>query len=350
MSAATEQWRTGPGAGPPARGRRANLSLAGTSAADDREAGYGGPRVRPGHYEPDRVPAEVRRFAGAPDTLPTGSPGKVGVLQLEFARTGHGTELVHHYQKSPLQIMRPLYYDTARPDVPYTYLMSTGAGVMQGDRLRTDLGFGPRSSSHVTTSAYTRALRMDHDYAVAQTFLRVDEQAYVEYLPDPVVAFARSRLYQRTRVTLAPSGTLLLGETFVSGRLARGERHAYSVFASDMEICRPDGTPVAIDRVRLVPGLAGSLAVLDDHDVLAMLYVLTDRIPASQLSDLLHDALSRSCGAGLRAGVSTLPDGSGAWVRVLGNDTQDVARATRLAWRTAHRHLTGSDAPVIRKV
>ncbi|MEK8225312.1 hypothetical protein NKG05_03025 [Oerskovia sp. M15] len=66
------------------------------------------------------------RHSSTPDTLATGSPGKVGLLELEFGKNERGTELVHHYQKSPLQIMRPLYYDPLRPDMPYTYLMSTG--------------------------------------------------------------------------------------------------------------------------------------------------------------------------------------------------------------------------------
>lgn len=349
MSAQALEDDVAPDAAWPGRGARNGSAGAVLRAVGDPVAGYGGARVGPGCYEPDRVPAEVRRYASDLDTLPTGSPGKVGVLELGFALTQHGTELVEHYQKSPLQIMRPLYYDLARPDMPYTYLMSTGAGIMQGDRLRTDLRFGSGTSAHVTTTAYTRALRMDHDYAVAQTDVRVDDDAYVEYLPDPVVAFAGSRLYQRTRVTLAPSGTLLLGETFVSGRLARGERHDYTVFASDLEVRRPDGTPVALDRVRLVPETAGSLAVLDDHDVVAMLYVLTDRAPAAQLGDLLHGVLPSGAGADLRIGVSTLPGDAGAWVRILGDDTQEVARATTLAWTAVRHRLTGHEAPTIRK-
>lgn len=333
----------------PADGGRGRRSLAAVPTSPDDAVGYGGPRVGPGCYEPDRVPAEVLRYAGGLDTLPPGSPGKVGVLELEYARTRHGTEVVAHYQKSPLQIMRPLYYDPARPDMPYTYLMSTGAGVMQGDRLRTELGFGPGTSAHVTTTAYTRALRMDHDYAVAQTSVRVDDGAYVEYLPDPVVAFAGSRFYQRTRVTLAETGTLVLGEVFVAGRLARGERHAYAVFASDLEVRRPDGTPVAIDRVRLVPGAAESLAVLDGHDVLGTLYVLTGEVPATRLADVLHETLADASGPRVRVGVSTLPDESGAWVRVLGDETQEVVRATTSAWTAVRRLVTGHDAPTIRK-
>lgn len=312
---------------------------------------YGGRRLLPAHYEPDRLPREVARFGGTPEMLPAGSPGKVGLLELGFARTAHGTELVEHYQKSPLQIMRPLYYDPLRPDMPYTYLLSTGAGIHQGDRLRTDLTFGPGTSVYLTTTAYGRALRMPDDYAVAQVTLDVGEDAYVEYLPDPVIAFTGARLYQRTRATVHPSATLVTGETFVSGRLARGERHGYTVVAADLEIDRPGGDPVAVDRVRLVPddGATGGLAVLDDHDVLTMLYVVTPLVVAGELTDLLHEALAPSAQDGLLLGVSALPGDAGAWVRIVGDDTRTVARAMTRAWQALRLRLTGRPAPLVRK-
>lgn len=105
----------------------------------DPDVGYGGRQLRPAHYEPDRVPHEVARYSGMPDTLATGSPGKVGLLGVEFARRGRGTELVGQYQKWPLQIIHPLYDDQARPDLPYTYLMSTEATTAAWRALRRRL-------------------------------------------------------------------------------------------------------------------------------------------------------------------------------------------------------------------
>ena len=91
---------------------------------------YGGSRLQPDHFEPDRVPIEVARHGTAAKTLRVGTPGKVGVLELDFALRGEPgserTELVHHYQKTPLQIMRPLYYDDAWPQMPFTYLLTAG--------------------------------------------------------------------------------------------------------------------------------------------------------------------------------------------------------------------------------
>ncbi|KAD3633233.1 urease accessory protein UreD [Arthrobacter yangruifuii] len=322
---------------------------------DARAPGAGGYRLEPEFYEPARVPSEVLRHTEeAWQNLPVGSPGKVGVLQLGFARNRDRTELVQHYQKSPLQIMHPLYFNPLRPDMAYTYLMSSGGGILQGDRLRTDMSFGPGTSAYVTTQTQTRVYRMAHDYASAIVNLTVDDDAYVEYLPEPVVPFADSRFYQQTSVVIDESATLLLGETLYAGRLARGERHAYDLYASDLEVRRPDGRLVALDRVRLSPGSGAGgagvngLDVLAGHDVLAMLYVFTPRAPTALLADTLLRAVGES-GGDLVFGVSTLPGDTGVWMRLVGNDTVAVAAANTAAASAVHELLTGRQAPVIRK-
>ena len=305
-------------------------------------------RLDPAHYQPARVPAEVLRHAGRPDTLGVGSPGKVGLLELGFEQLSGRTELVTHYQKSPLQIMRPLYIDPARPDLAVTYLMSTGGGIVQADRLRTDLRFGAGTAAHVTTQAATKVHRMDADYAAQQLLLSADRDSYAEYLPDATIPYAGSRFYQRTLVTVAESATVLLGETIAGGRLARGERNAYQVFASDLEWRRPDGRLLALDTVRLEPGAHGvdGPAVLAGHDLMSSFYAVTPLAPATEVADALHAALD---GSGLAFGVSVLPYEAGAWLRVLGDDSPAVTAAVRRAWDAVRRLLLGVPAPALRK-
>ncbi|MEU9040444.1 MULTISPECIES: urease accessory protein UreD [unclassified Kitasatospora] len=320
------------------------------------------PRLDPRHYEPARVPYEVRRHAGTPDTLAVGHPGKVGLLELAFEKIGGRTELTGHYQKSPLQIMRPLHFDPARPDLAVTFLMSTGGGILQADRLRTDVRCGADTAVHLTTQAATKVYRMEYDYATQLLNLTAGPGAYVEYLPEPVIPFVDSRLYQRTVLTVDPGATVLASETVLAGRLARGERNAYQVFASDLEVRRPDGRLVALDTVRLEPARAGAPAgagggvtgvtgvtgpaVLAGHDVMSSLYVLSPLAPPAQVADTLHEALA---GCGLLYGVSVLPEDSGAWLRLLGSDTRTCAAALRTAWDAVRRLLIGAPAPDLRK-
>lgn len=314
---------------------------------------HGGYRLQPDFYEPARVPAEVLRHSARPPTLRVGSPGKVGILQLEFQLHGGTTQLTHHYQKSPLQIMRPLYEDEARPDMPYVYLTSTGGGILQGDRLRTDLTFGPNSATHITTQAHSKVYKMHHDYATALMNLTIADGAYVEYLPDPVIPFEHARLYQRTSVVLDESATLVMGETVYAGRLARGERHEYDIYASDLEVRRPDGSIVALDRVRLCPGQdgVGGLGMLADHDVLSMLYVFVPPAAGSVqvLADAIHDALTQLQEDDLLFGVSALPADAGICLRLVADDTVVATRATALLTSIVHESLTGHPTPPLRK-
>lgn len=326
---------------------------------------HGGPRLQPAHFEPARVPHEVARFGTRPDTLRVGAPGKVGILELHFALRGTGedrrTELVGHFQKAPMQIMRPLYYDPLRPDMPFTYVMTTGGGILHNDRQRMDLTFGPGTSAHVTMQAHTKVYRMESGYATSLVNLELAAGAYVEYLPDPLIPFVDSRFYQRTAVTLDRDATLVTGETVYAGRLSRGERHRYAAYASDLEVRRPAtaddsrGAPVAFDRIRLVPhdGRVGGDAVLGGRDVVTTLYVFSAAVPAREIADAMHTAAAEvvagSDDSRARFGVSALPGDAGAWLRFVGDDTITSAAVHRSATAAAHELLTGLPAPAIRK-
>jgi len=309
-------------------------------------------RLAPEYYTVPRVPPEVAALASVPDTLAPGSPAKVGILDLAFAVRGGRTELVERYQKTPLQIMRPLWTDPAMPAMSYVYLMATGGGIAQADRYRMDFRCGPDTEVHLTTQAATKIFRMEHDYASQRVRLTAEAGAYVEYLPDPLIPFRGARFYQSTEVTVAHGATVVVGETVTAGRLARDERHGYRVLAMDLRIARPDGTLLAVDTLRLDPGAEGPLhrvrgpGVFAGHDHVGSFFVVTDRVPADEVADTLHETLA---GLGVLYGVSVLPRDCGAWVRLLDDSPVRVAAAQDAARRSAHLLLTGHPAPGLRK-
>lgn len=326
-----------------------------TSAAAGRPAAVAD-RFDPAHYAAAHVPSAVRAGdATPPGHLPVGSPGKVGLLELDFRREGARSVLAHRFQKSPLQVMRPLYCDPALPGVPLAYVMSTGGGIVGGDRLRTEVRVGPDAHVVVTTQASTKIHRTDSGHATQVVRFDVDAGAVCEWIPDPAIPFAGSRLHQHLHATVAEGATLALADVVAGGRLGRGECWELGAYTSTVEIARPDGRLLTVDTTRLVGAEdGGGPAAVGGHRVVGALFVVTDAVPARELADLLHEAALAGAGAvsgagAVGAGASTLPDDAGAWLRVLGHETEDVVAAVTAAWSAARLRYAGVPAPDLRK-
>jgi urease accessory protein len=307
-------------------------------------------RLHPSHYETRPLPDEIAAYASSPEMLPAGCVGKVALLELDFAPSGGRTELCRRHQQSPLQIMRPLYFDPQRPDLAIVFVMSGGAGLVQGDRYRIDVSCAPGSAVHLTTQGATKVLRMDHDYATSAVNLSAATGCLLEYLPDPIIPSAGSRSYHRARVTVAAGATAILSETLRAGRLAHGERHVYDILATDLEVRRPDGALLVLDRVRLAPGAGatglGGPGILGDEDQMATLHVVSDAAPAAAIVTALRGALHDT---DVRWGASALPGDCGAWARLLGSHSPTIDRAMRAAWDAVRQLLIGVPAPRLRK-
>ncbi|GAA1052483.1 urease accessory protein UreD [Dietzia natronolimnaea] len=318
--------------------------------------------------DPGHVSAVVAAGpAHSAGSLPVGSPGKVGVLDLDYRVDADGrTVLADRYQKSPLQVMRPLYVDPLLPHVPVTYLMSTGGGVVGGDRLDIDVRMADRSHSVITTQAATRIHRMDAGFATQNVTLTLGAGAVCEWVPDPLIPYAGSRFQQRLRATVPEDAVLVVSDVLTAGRVARGERWAVDALVSQVEITRPDGTPMVVDTTRIVGGRgagvgAGQTGPDDDmvtggSDAIGTLFVLAPGL-AADLAAAMRAAIGSGVGVSrgevsrgeVSCGVSTLPEGCGAWSRVVGGSPEAVEAAVRAVWSAAREHVLGAPAPDLRK-
>ncbi|MFI9599432.1 urease accessory protein UreD [Streptomyces sp. NPDC052043] len=288
-------------------------------------------------------------FDNPVEGLPVGSTSKVGVLDVHLADDDGITRIRRRHASGPLCLLHPLYIDPGRPDMAFLYTIQLGGGLLQGDRYRVTLDCGPRTAVHLTSQAATKVYRMEQNYAAQVVEITAREGALVEYLPDPVIPFRGSRFYQRIRAGVAESATLILGEVLLPGRVARGEKHAYDLFHSDVEVSRPDKTLVFADRTSLAPPLATprSPGRLGAGGVLATLFIVTSKLPPAVLADHLWELLGDE--TSVRGGVSELPNGAGVSVRLLGERSMDVQDAFRHAWDRARQAVVGVPAPNLRK-
>jgi urease accessory protein len=281
--------------------------------------------------------------------LPVGAPGKVGVLELALARCAGTTRVIRQHQRAPLHMYRPIYLDPNLPDMAFVFVQQFGDGFVDGDRCRIDIDCGPDTAVHVTTQAATNVYRSEQNFATQLVDLHAGPGAVLEYLPDAVVPFRGSRFFQRTRLTVDPSATVIVGELLLPGRVARGEVHAYDVYLAETDAVRPEGTLLFADVLRLRPAEGqgvGSLGVLGGSDVVATLYIVSGRAPACELVELIRAA---PADGDVRIGVSELPNGAGVCARILGATSKTVRHALTSTWNAARLALLDAAVPDLRK-
>jgi urease accessory protein len=281
--------------------------------------------------------------------LSVGAPGKVGVLELALARS-NGTTRVHgQYQRAPLHAYRPIHLDPNLPEMAFVFVQQFGDGFVDGDRCRIGVDCGPGAAVHVTTQAATNLYRCEHSFATQLVDLHAGRGAMLEYLPDPIVPFRGSRFFQRTTLTADPESTAILAEVLLPGRVARGEVHTYDCYWAETEARRPDGTLLFTDVLRLRPKAGAgprSLGLLGGRDVVATLYVVTQRANTGELVEAIRAAMTDG---EVIAGVSELPNECGASARLLGPTSKAVRATVTNAWNAARLAVLGVPAPDLRK-
>jgi urease accessory protein len=305
-------------------------------------------RSDPRHYTPDDLPSAFAEFDTPVDGLGVGRPGKVGLLELTLAPVAGATRVTRQFQQFPLQLFRAIYLDPHRPDMAFLHVLYQG-GTLQGDRARIDVTCLPGAAAHITTQAASRLYRMEQNYATQLVHLRADAASVLEYLPDPVIPFRSSRFYTRTQLTVHPTATAIVGETILPGRVAHGECDDYTLYASRVTAHSPEGELYYTDTVELAPrrGTLHSPGRFGAHAVLATLFVASPGVSGRALSDRLHARVATL--PEVAAGASELPNGCGAWVRVLGPGSSAVSAAMFAAWDEARLALLGVPAPNRRK-
>jgi urease accessory protein len=307
-----------------------------------------GSRDDPRHYSARDLPPDFACFETPVEGCSAGSPGKVGLLELAFTPIAGATRLTHHFQQFPLQVLRPLYLDPRRSDMAFVYVLSHG-GTVQGDRTRIDVTCAPGAAVHVTTQSAAKLYRMERNYATQLVYLTAHAGSVLEYLPDPIIPFRDSRFYVRTELTVSPDATVIMADTLLPGRVAYGEHHDYTAYVSHLEARSTDGRLCFADTLDFSArrGSPHSPARLGPHCILGTLYVATRRSPSRALSDRLQGRVT-AC-EGVLGGASELPNGCGAWVRVLGDTSGEVAAALHAAWDEARLAVIGVPAPNRRK-
>ncbi len=265
-----------------------------------------------------------------------------GELRLSFGFREGRTCLLDQFQRAPLQVQVPVYPLASHPAMAWVYVVSITGGVVQGDRLVTEISATHGSQLHVTTPAATKIYRSTGQTATHRLRVCALPGAYIEYIPATVIPFRDARFVEEVTLESHPGATLLLGGTMAAGRVAMGERHAYSLYSSRVVAVAPDGSPAFIDHTYLAPGEMDprELGLLGPYNVLGGMHILTDVTKTRLLTSTLQHLLDQY--PKVTGGATELPGGRGCTIRLLGHRSEEVTAVIQAACAAVRSIILGT--------
>jgi urease accessory protein len=301
----------------------------------------------PAGEAPGASDAAFAAYQDEPPQMRSGAVGKTGLLRLGLERSGDRTILAGLESRTPYLAQRALHCDQSLPDLAWLFVITTAGCVLQGDRMTLEIALGAGARAHVTTQSATKIHSMDANHARQTQVVRLGDQAYLELLPEPLIPHRHARYASDTRITVAPTATLLYSEIVQPGRK---HHHPDECFGATLlslatSAARPDGRTLFVEKLLVEPARwpMRQTGVMDGFDVFANVILCTPVETAARIHDLVDAEVDLA--NGLAYGACRLPNDAGLIFKVLGRETAQVKAKVREFWAVVRREVAGADVP-----
>jgi urease accessory protein len=291
--------------------------------------------------------AELASFQDEPLQMASCAVGKDGFLHLGFERRDDRTILADLDRRTPFTAQRALYPEPDLPDLAWLFTITTTGCVLQGDRLALEVTLAPGARAHVTTQSATKIHSMDANYAVQTQSFTLADDAYLEFLPEPLIPHRQSRFLSDTRISIAPTATFLYGEIVQPGRKHHHPDESFGATLLSLGVAagRPDGRTLFTEKLVIEPARrpVRQTGVMGPFDVFANVILLTPKDAADRVHARIPAELDLV--EGVAAGACHLPNDAGLIFKAVGRETEQVKAKVREFWSVAREEITGTALP-----
>jgi urease accessory protein len=244
-------------------------------------------------------------------------------------------------------VQRALHCDEQMPGLAHVFLITTTGCVLQGDRLALDITLRPRAQAHITSQSATKIHAMDANYAAQSQTIALADDAYLEFLPDPVIPHRHSRFISDTQISVAPSATLLLSEIIQPGRKHHHPDECFgaTVLSVSTAAARPDGRSLFAEKLVIEPRryVMRQTGVMDTFDVFANVILCAPKDKAARIHGRAEADINLA--EGVAFGACRLPNDAGLIFKVLGRETAQVKAKVREFWSVVRQEIIGATLP-----
>lgn len=171
-----------------------------------------------------------------------------GVLRVGLRQAEDGqTSVVDLFQQGCLKARLPRPQRAGEADL---VVLNIAGGLTGGDHLSIEVAVAAGARATVTTPGCERAYRSAAGVARIDQCLRVDDGGRLDWLPQEMILYERSRTRRRLDVELQGCAEISIVESVLLGRAAMGERLTHGCF-SDFWKIRRDERLIYADATRI---------------------------------------------------------------------------------------------------
>lgn len=291
---------------------------------------------------------EMQPYLREPDQMYVGAPGKHGYLKLIFELDPQGKSILREIDRRvPLIAQQELYFDKEWPQLPCLYILSSGGPNVDGDRYQQDITVRKDAFAWVSTGAATKLAEMRYNYSGMIQNIVAEENAYLEFMPEPAYPCRHTRFISDTRLCVHPTATVFYSEIFTGGRkyYKDGEMFEYDILSVCSHGERPDGRQLFREKFVIDPNVSDprQLGVMGRFEIFANVIVMTPPDKAEEIYARTPAFIDRD--KTLAAGITKLPNDAGLLYKVIGNDSGTVRRMVREFCSTVRQAVRGIPVP-----
>ena len=298
----------------------------------------------------DETPQEVKKYNLKIEQLEVGKSGKVGILDVELKQNIElKTVITKQFSQVPLQIQRAVYPENSLPGMAYLYIISPSGGILQGDRYKTDIMMKNNAVSHITTQGATRIYSMNSNSASQMVNITLDENCYLEYIPDQIIPYQNSRYYQKVNLNIHDDATVIYSEVLTPGRVAMKEIFDYDICYLRTYCKNQNNKFRCLENMKIEPKSQNlkTEGIFGKFDIVGTVYILTKKKYIIEIENKISKNLEQF--NDISIGTSILPNDSGIIVKILGNNTENIFEIIYKLLKITRKEVLGAEFTKIRK-
>lgn len=248
---------------------------------------------------------------------------RTGTLYIQAAKRGEQTVVTDCLFEGAFKVARPVYLERSYPTI---YCIHVGGGYVDGDIYETHISLEEQARLTVTTQASTKVYKTPRRPVQQLTKIFLKKDSILEFLPDPLIAYEKSRFIQETTIHMEKGATLLYSDIITPGWSPGGAPFQYEWVRSKLKVYE-DGMLQIYDHLFLQPDQQNmaSIMQMEGYTHFGSLLLVSSSTSAQVMKELEHLLEAYNDDTSMRVGSSALKT-SGIVIRVLAKQTQAIER------------------------